>query len=169
MSRRRRQRNHNGPGIIAVDSNHLPMLEVDRQHALRAVAAGRAQVLDLKTWSRLSLREVGDLRKVSVIIFPAARAISEHRLGLGRGSRGVLKRDNYECGYCGKRATTVDHINPVCQGGATKWQNLVACCFPCNQKKGGRTPEQAGMRLRFQVRSPRFLLYERFQQLAESA
>ena len=32
------------------------------------------------------------------------------------------------------------------------WENIVTCCITCNRKKGGRTPEQAGMRL---VRSPR--------------
>src|SRR5665213_1458946 len=27
------------------------------------------------------------------------------------------------------------------------WENLVACCFACNNRKGGRTPDEAGMPL----------------------
>lgn len=59
--------------------------------------------------------------------------------------RGVLFRDNSKCGYCGEHANTVDHIVPRCQGGRSVWENVVASCFECNSKKGGRTPEQAGM------------------------
>lgn len=60
---------------------------------------------------------------------------------------GILRRDNYTCGYCGRSATTIDHIKPRCQGGLSTWDNTVASCLSCNGKKGGRTPEQAGMKL----------------------
>jgi hypothetical protein len=62
--------------------------------------------------------------------------------------RGVLERDSYLCGYCGNDATTVDHIVPRCDGGISTWLNVVAACQKCNQKKGGRTPERAGMKLK---------------------
>jgi hypothetical protein len=61
--------------------------------------------------------------------------------------RGVLERDEYSCGYCGADATTVDHIVPRCSGGLSDWLNTVAACRSCNEKKGGRTPEKAGMKL----------------------
>jgi 5-methylcytosine-specific restriction endonuclease McrA len=32
-------------------------------------------------------------------------------------------------------------------GGRKDWENIVTCCITCNRKKGGRTPDQAGMRL----------------------
>ena len=32
------------------------------------------------------------------------------------------------------------------------WENLVACCLSCNNRKGSRTPEDAGMKL---ARTPR--------------
>lgn len=60
---------------------------------------------------------------------------------------GVLERDGHICGYCGKKADTVDHIIPKCQEGKSTWLNSVACCRACNLKKGGRTPEQANMKL----------------------
>lgn len=68
--------------------------------------------------------------------------------------RGILERDNYMCGYCSKHATTVDHILPRCDGGESTWLNVVAACQSCNQKKGGRTPEKAGMKLKIKPYTP---------------
>ena len=48
----------------------------------------------------------------------------------------VLKRDNYTCMYCGQDATQVDHIIPRKRGGGHDLDNLVACCAPCNSRKG---------------------------------
>jgi 5-methylcytosine-specific restriction endonuclease McrA len=62
----------------------------------------------------------------------------------------VFRRDNYTCQYCGsnQRQLTLDHVKPRMLGGAHSWENLVAACRQCNHKKGGRTPEKAGMKLR---------------------
>ncbi|KIZ17960.1 HNH endonuclease [Streptomyces natalensis] len=61
--------------------------------------------------------------------------------------RGVLVRDQHRCAYCGRRATTVDHVVPRAQGGEDTWLNTVASCAEDNHRKADRTPEQAGMRL----------------------
>lgn len=62
----------------------------------------------------------------------------------------VLLRDGHRCAYCGRPASTRDHIVPRSRGGPTSWLNLVAACEPCNSFKRDRTPEQAGLRLRVQ-------------------
>lgn len=59
----------------------------------------------------------------------------------------VLRRDGFRCAYCGRRASTRDHVVPRSHGGPTTWLNLVAACEPCNGRKRDRTPEQAGMPL----------------------
>jgi len=51
----------------------------------------------------------------------------------------VLKRDGYICAYCGGDATQVDHVIPRSAGGGHELDNLVACCAPCNTKKGARS------------------------------
>ncbi|MGP3972033.1 HNH endonuclease [Streptomyces sp. 6N223] len=61
--------------------------------------------------------------------------------------RGVLVRDRHRCAYCGRRATTIDHIVPRSQGGGDTWLNTVAACAEDNHRKADRTPAQAGMRL----------------------
>ena len=63
----------------------------------------------------------------------------------------VLTRDNFRCQYCGQKKQTknlnYDHVIPRSQGGKTIWENIVTSCYNCNDKKGGRTPLQAKMKL----------------------
>ena len=63
----------------------------------------------------------------------------------------VYARDDHRCQYCAEAFPTAeltfDHVVPVAQGGRKDWENIVTCCIPCNRRKGGRTPEQAGMHL----------------------
>jgi hypothetical protein len=53
--------------------------------------------------------------------------------------------------YCGESFTvrdlSRDHVRPLVQGGGDHWNNVVTACKPCNHRKGGKTPEQAGMQL----------------------
>lgn len=160
-------RKHRHQTVIALDGNYLPMVELSRRKALRALATGRAHALDLRTWARLGLVEVAGA-SFQAIVFPRAKAVSEVKLAIGRGSRAVLRRDEFRCQYdgCNRKATTVDHVTPRCQGGLSTWTNLVACCRECNERKGGRTPEQAGMTLKGVIRSPRAILLDRLHRLA---
>lgn len=63
----------------------------------------------------------------------------------------IYIRDGHKCQYCGvkfsAKSLTLDHVVPAVQGGEKNWTNIVTACVPCNQKKGGRTPHQAGMKL----------------------
>ena len=65
--------------------------------------------------------------------------------------RNIFARDHNRCQYCGHQFPTselsLDHIVPRSQGGGSSWTNLVCCCVTCNTQKGGRTPQQAHMKL----------------------
>ncbi len=65
--------------------------------------------------------------------------------------RNIYARDSNRCQYCGKKHPTpelsLDHVIPRSQGGRTTWENIVCCCVRCNVRKGGRTPDQAGIKL----------------------
>lgn len=169
-SNSRKSRLHHSE-VIVVDGSHMPMSTSTRRKAIKAVVTGRAFVLNLRTWARLGPESLCDLKVIQVVVFPGAKAVSEGRLGLGRGNRAILRRDGYVCGYegCDRPARSVDHIVPRCQGGQTSWRNCISCCLYHNQLKGGRTPEQAGLKLRGPIRSPRYALIEMFQRLVEAA
>ena len=65
--------------------------------------------------------------------------------------RNIYARDSSRCQYCGKKFPTtelsLDHVVPKSQAGKSTWENIVCCCVRCNVRKGGRTPDQANMRL----------------------
>ena len=64
----------------------------------------------------------------------------------------VYTRDGFRCQYCGERKEmrdlNYDHVVPRVRGGKTVWENIVTSCYACNDRKGSRTPEEAGMTLR---------------------
>ena len=66
-------------------------------------------------------------------------------------NRTLFKRDANLCLYCAvqfqTRDLTRDHITPLSQGGLDVWNNVATSCRRCNNHKGGRTPEQASMKL----------------------
>ncbi|MEO1440809.1 MAG: HNH endonuclease [Chloroflexota bacterium] len=82
--------------------------------------------------------------------------------------RGVLIRDSYRCIYCGvtpgstqrgrlltKSNFTVDHIVPKSRNGKDTWSNTACACESCNHRKGSRLPNEAGMRLKWEPKTPR--------------
>lgn len=73
----------------------------------------------------------------------------------------LFQRDHFKCAYCGghfdKRALTVDHINPRDRGGKTTWENTITACKACNMKKGNKTLAQAGMKLLYHPRKPKWI------------
>ena len=58
----------------------------------------------------------------------------------------VFLRDGFACVYCrSPDDLTFDHLIPRSRGGRTTWENIVTACSPCNLKKGGKMPKEAGM------------------------
>ncbi|HEV7282021.1 MAG TPA: HNH endonuclease [Pirellulaceae bacterium] len=72
--------------------------------------------------------------------------------------RNIFKRDRFTCQYCGiqpgKDELTIDHIVPRSRGGVTSWENCVLACGPCNRRKGDRSPENVGLKLRSAPKQP---------------
>jgi 5-methylcytosine-specific restriction endonuclease McrA len=84
----------------------------------------------------------------------AHRAQKQRRLDVERGSpaargydsqwakfsKAILERDGHTCGWCGRPATTTDHVIPLAHGGARlDPTNAVAACRACNSRRGGST------------------------------
>lgn len=69
----------------------------------------------------------------------------------------IFHRDGYACQYCGRTGIplTIDHVLPRHRHGGHTWENLISACIPCNRRKAGRTPEEAGMKLLHKPGQPR--------------
>ncbi len=61
----------------------------------------------------------------------------------------IFCRDDHTCQYCGRQGgrLTVDHVVPRHKGGSHQWSNVVTACEECNRVKGGKTAQDARMRL----------------------
>lgn len=85
----------------------------------------------------------------SVIRLLTYRHIPQQSRALSR--KNILLRDRNTCQFCGRAfpasELTLDHVMPRSRGGRSSWENLVACCYACNNNKGDRTPEEAGLQL----------------------
>jgi 5-methylcytosine-specific restriction endonuclease McrA len=89
----------------------------------------------------------------SVIRLQKYVRVPYHGISLNRHN--ILRRDNYSCQYCGAiKDLTLDHLMPRSRGGETDWMNLVTACMRCNTRKGDRTPEEAGLKLKKQPVRP---------------
>lgn len=105
---------------------------------------------------RRALRQVMPTDVVGMDVKVPAVAVLRRRVGVVKGGvkfskPNVCLRDNFSCQYCGEKLPmsqlNYDHVVPRRQGGKTVWENIVVSCYPCNERKGGRTPDEAGMRL----------------------
>jgi|GEM_PF-49573 len=80
--------------------------------------------------------------------------------GVPFSRRNLFKRDHNTCQYCGRQfppdQLTIDHVIPRARGGESTWENCVLACVDCNRRKGNRTPEEAGMRLKRRPTRPKW-------------
>ena len=64
------------------------------------------------------------------------------RLAKKRYRQSIYEAWNHCCGYCGKPATSLDHIVPRFKSGSSNRNNLVPSCQRCNSNKGSSDMEQ---------------------------
>ncbi len=137
---------------LVLNASYEPLSVVPVRRAVVLVLRNRADVIESngKVWrsERIDMASPSVIRLRQFVKVPYARRVPLNR-------RAVFLRDANLCQYCNRTAENIDHVVPKAQGGTHTWENVVASCRRCNTKKGGRTPEQAGLRLRHRPRAPR--------------
>ncbi len=133
---------------LVLDHTYSPVARVSWQRAITLLWENKVEVVEeYEDWTVRSVTI--EIKVPSVIrflkkVFGKKRAVKFSR-------ENVFARDAGRCQYCSTKVSraesTYDHVVPRVQGGHTRWENIVIACTPCNQKKGGRTPEQAHMKL----------------------
>ena len=166
--------------VLVLNRNFQPVHVTNVKRAFSLLYQGVARAIDsqyrmydFEDWAALSASNHEAIATVhSFIRVPRVVVLSAYEhlpKGRVRFSRlNIYARDADTCQYCGQHLPrselNLDHVIPRAQGGRTSWENVVCSCIECNLKKGGRTPEQAGMMLARKPFRPRWTPFFRGSQ-----
>src|SRR5262245_53484624 len=133
---------------LVLSATYEPVARVTWQRAITLLWQNKVEVVE--EYADREIRAVSVTVKMpSVIRF--LRALRSRRRAVKFSRENVYIRDRGRCQYCGRRVVrfdaTYDHVVPRKLGGLTTWENIVIACVACNQRKGGRSPDAANMRL----------------------
>lgn len=166
--------------VLVLNRHYMAIRVINAQRALSMLFRQVSEVIsvedgsfmghDFESWSELSQeRELFTEHtdwiqtvRLSIAAPKVIRLLGYDRLprqGVKLNRRNIYARDHSRCQYCGKHFSTqeltLDHVKPRTQGGLSSWTNLVCACVKCNSHKGGRTPEQARMKLKIKPIQPK--------------
>jgi 5-methylcytosine-specific restriction endonuclease McrA len=133
---------------LVLDQAYQPVARVTWQRALTLLFQGKVEVVE--EYEDREVRSVTFTMKIPAIVRFIAR-LRNRRKAVKFSRENIYLRDKGKCQFCGigvsRAAFTYDHLLPRARGGKTEWTNIVAACLDCNQRKGNRTPQEAGMKL----------------------
>jgi 5-methylcytosine-specific restriction endonuclease McrA len=136
--------------VLVINADLGPLHRVSLRHAVRMLVRRVAEVHEAEPDRLIGVYPVPTVVRLVRYVVTKWR----YTAGPAWSRSGVLARDGRRCGYCLGTATTVDHILPRSRGGKNTWTNTIAACDGCNQRKGDRTPAEAGMVPRFEAATP---------------
>ena len=144
--------------VLVLNATYEPLNTVSMPRAVALLLSDKAEIVEA---AEAHLRSQHIMLPLPLVIRLVTYVRIPRMLPLGVTRRGVLRRDNFMCQYCGRMHPsadlTLDHVLPRSRGGKNTWENVVAACKPCNHRKGNRTPAEAHMRLLRQPFRPRYL------------
>jgi 5-methylcytosine-specific restriction endonuclease McrA len=133
---------------LVLSAAYEPVGQITWQRAVTLLFMNKVEVLE--EYEDREVRSVTFAIKMPAVV-RFLKALRGRRRAIKFSRENVYARDSGRCQYCGlkipRHESTYDHVVPRSRGGKTSWENVVIACVPCNQRKGGRTPDQAAMRL----------------------
>jgi len=159
--------------VLVLNRSYLPIHVTSARRAfamvyqdLACVVNEQYETFDFDAWRRMRAAPgtdvigtpSGGIRIPRVIVLRHYDRVPKRHVRYSRAN--IFTRDKFTCQYCGDRPPrsqlNLDHVIPRSLGGRTSWENVVCSCVDCNRRKGGRTPEQALLRLRRPPARPRW-------------
>ncbi len=140
-------------GCLALNASFEPLTLVTQRRAVRLVLDGKAELLEADSDESFRSERAAVPRPLVIRLVRFVHVPRRFRRQVTNTF--LFARDDYACMYCGRHRSelrgrqflTRDHILPTSRGGDNTWDNVVTSCSPCNNRKGNRTPEEAGMAL----------------------
>ena len=132
--------------VLVLNQNYEPLSVCNVKKAIILVILGKAELVETAAGKTI--------RSVSLAIpFPSVVRLSffirvpYKKIILSR--KNILRRDGHRCQYCGRGDVplTLDHVIPRSRGGEETWENLVAACVKCNNKKSDKMADEIDMPL----------------------
>ena len=161
------QRSHTHSPVLVLNQNYEPINVCTLRRALVLVFCDKAEIIEAygsPVYSQCFAYEAPSV----IRLFQLIRR-PRPRVKLTR--REVFVRDRYTCQYCGTSNgdLTLDHVVPRSKGGAHTWENLVTACRHCNHRKGGKTVQEARMKLMVAPHEPRAGVYYSIERRLQAA
>ena len=143
--------------VLVLNQNYEPLNVCRARRAVVLLWRGKAEVLENNSDTMHSPSITIPIPSVIRLVYFIKRPRVQRKMS----RREIFIRDSYTCQYCGQRTKdlTIDHVIPRHLGGQHVWENVVSACKSCNQRKAGRLPRLAGMKLRRQPFQPPALGY----------
>lgn len=143
--------------VLVLDRLWQPARVVDWQVAVCGIYTGKYEVVE----SGDDVLRSPSMQMPMPSIVRALRKTRSRKVSIKFSRANVLLRDGHRCMFCGEafdsHELNYDHVVPRSRGGRTDWENIVTACYPCNARKGDRTPEEAKMPLLMRPRKPVWL------------
>ncbi|MFC4334378.1 HNH endonuclease [Salininema proteolyticum] len=131
-------------GSLVLNQSYEPLCVVSVKRAVVLLLTGKAEAV--ATGEGVFHSESLRLPAPSVVRLKRYVRIPR-QLSSSPSRRGVFLRDDWTCVYCAGTAETIDHVIPRSRGGTHTWDNVVAACADCNQRKGSRMLQEIGWHL----------------------
>ena len=159
--------------VLMLNRSYLPIHVTSVRRAFSLLYQGIARAVneqyrtfDFESWSDLSVsvheESVGLVNRVirvpRVILLVGYDRVPKRQVRFSRYN--IYARDKCMCQYCGRKLPrhelNLDHVIARSRGGTSVWENVVCSCHECNRRKGGRTPQEAGMTLLRKAYKPKW-------------
>ncbi|TET46161.1 HNH endonuclease [candidate division TA06 bacterium] len=144
--------------VLVLNQNYEPLSITKAKRAVVLIYLGKAELVE--RYDGIKVRSVYStipLPSVVRLVF----FVRVHRRAITVSRKNIMKRDGYTCQYCdmSEGAMTTDHVIPRRLGGKDTWENLVCACTKCNNRKGDRSPNEAGLTLIRHPKKPHFFTF----------
>lgn len=164
--------------VLVLNRNWQAVNTTTPAHAFCQMSSGNAMGLDIEgdsrmipvsweDWIELPARESdwtvgvvkGELRVPRVILATHYNKVPMRHPKFSY--QAIRDRDEGRCQYTGRKLArdegNIDHVVPRSKGGKTSWNNCVLSCKKVNNRKGDRTPNEAGLHLMKSPDAPKVL------------